>query len=433
MRKEIITRIIVWIIAIALLLGGSYAVYKFVLNREQVSEEPGVSYAINTNSFEGVVVYGETLDLSLIKIIKNENGVTTEIPVDASMVTTPVDTARVGATVLKLSYEGQEFSVPVAVKYRVQFATGDNVFETIYTLSATDIEKIEAPQKEGYTFTGWSTEIPDILFDNMNLVATYEAIIPSLPTVEATYGDALASIKLPENAAGAWKLDYAEGTVGNAGRRTFDVSFIENGTNAVLKTAKLIVNVARRAVKIDVFADLTYNGKRQEPTYKTDIDVKVSAWWDGNKNYTDAGEYSYHFEVDDSNYIGEAKGTFIIKPAVITVEIKDAQILSDDALPKIEYQISEFEGMSQEALAEFIGLTIVYPQKVVVGEHKITAKASNPSIQLEVKEGTLKVVQATLEGIGEPVLLSKVATYEDLIGSIGFEMHPNGKWIWGDP
>ena len=309
MRKEIITRIIVWIIAIALLLGGSYAVYKFVLNREQVSEEPGVSYAINTNSFEGVVVYGETLDLSLIKIIKNENGVTTEIPVDASMVTTPVDTARVGATVLKLSYEGQEFSVPVAVKYRVQFATGDNVFETIYTLSATDIEKIEAPQKEGYTFTGWSTEIPDILFDNMNLVATYEAIIPSLPTVEATYGDALASIKLPENAAGAWKLDYAEGTVGNAGRRTFDVSFIENGTNAVLKTAKLIVNVARRAVKIDVFADLTYNGKRQEPTYKTDIDVKVSAWWDGNKNYTDAGEYSYHFEVDDSNYIGEAKGT----------------------------------------------------------------------------------------------------------------------------
>ena len=433
MRKEIITRIIVWIVTIVIILLGGYAVKEFVIDRPVEPEAPSVEYTLDTNAFGGVAIYNETIDLSKLTITKTENGVTTEIPVDASMVTTPVDTTRVGASMLKLSYEGQEFSVPVTVKYKIQFATSDGVFETIYTLNSSELDKIEAPEKEGYTFSGWSTEIPDILFNNMDLVATYEAIIPSLTTIEATYGDALAGIKLPENAAGAWKLDYAEGTVGNAGRRTFDVSFIENGTNKVLKTAKLIVNVARRAVKIDVFADFTYNGKRQEPTYKTDIDVKISAWWDGNKNYTDAGEYSYHFEVDDSNYVGEAKGTYTIKPAVVTVEIKDAQIFANEALPKIEYQISGFEGMSQEQLAEFVGLTIVYPQSVVVGEHKITAKASNPSIQLEVKDGTLKVIQATLEGIGDPVLLSKVATYEDLIGSIGFEMHPNGKWIWETP
>ena len=433
MRKEIITRIIVWIVTIVIILLGGYAVKEFVIDRPVEPEAPSVEYTLDTEAFGGIVVYNETIDLSKLTITKTENGVTTEIPVDASMVTTPVDTTRVGASMLKLSYEGQEFSVPVTVKYKVQFATDDGVFETIYTLSSSELDEIEAPKKEGYTFSGWSKEIPDILFENMYLVANYEAIIPSLPTIEATYGDKLADIKLPDNAAGAWKLDHAEGTVGDAGRRTFDVSFIEKETNEVLKTAKLIVNVARRAVKIDVFADFTYNGKRQEPTYTTDIDVKISAWWDGNKNYTDAGEYSYHFEVDDSNYVGEAKGTYVIKPAVVTVEIKDAQIFANEALPKIEYQISGLEGMSQEQLAEFVGLTIVYPQSVVVGEHKITAKASNPSIQLEVKDGTLKVIQATLEGIGDPVLLSKTATYEDLIGSIGFEMHPNGKWIWETP
>ncbi len=433
MRKEIITRIIVWIVTIALIILGGFAVNEFVLNREEKPEEPSVSYALNTESFDGIVAYGETIDLSLIKITKTENGVSTDIPVDASMVTTPVDTTRTGAAMLTLSYEGKEFPVPITVKYKVQFATDDGVFETIYTLSSSELDGVKAPEKEGYTFAGWSTEIPDVLFENMHLVANYEAIIPSLPTIEATYGDLLANIKLPDNAAGAWKLDSAEGTVGNAGRRTFDVSFVENGTNKMLKTAKLIVNVAKRAVKIDVFADFTYNGKRQEPTYTTDIDVKITAWWDGNKNYTDAGEYSYHFEVDDSNYIGEAKGTYTIKPAVVTVEIKDDQIFANEALPQIEYQISGFEGMSQEELAEFVGLAIVYPQSVVVGEHKITAKASNPSIQLEVKEGTLKVIQATLEGIGDPVLISKVATYGDLIGSIEFEGHPNGKWIWETP
>ena len=434
MKREVITRIIVWIVTVAILIAGAFGVKKLIdNNNQQQQQEEGISCVLNTEDFDGVVAYGDTIDLSLIKITKTENGVSTDIPVDASMVTTPVDTTRVGASMLKLSYEGQEFSVPVTVKYKVQFATDDGLFETIYTLSSSELDEIEAPKKEGYTFSGWSKEIPDILFENMYLVANYEAIIPSLTTIEATYGDKLADIKLPDNAAGAWKLDHAEGTVGDAGRRTFDVSFIEKETNKVLKTAKLIVNVARRAVKIDVFADFTYNGERQEPTYTTDIDVKIAAWWDGNKNYTDAGEYSYHFEVDDSNYVGEAKGTYVIKPAVVTVEIKDAQIFANEALPKIEYQISGLEGMSQEQLAEFVGLTIVYPQSVVVGEHKITAKASNPSIQLEVKDGTLKVIQATLEGIGDPILLSKTATYEDLIGSIGFEMHPNGKWIWETP
>ena len=436
MKKEIIKRIIVWIATVAIFLAGGTAVAKVISNSNNQPSVPDMTYELNTEEFEGVIAYGDTIDLSLITIMITENGVTTEVPVDASMITTHVDTTRVGTVMLDLNYAGKTFSIPVSVKYKVDFVVDGEVFKTIYTLNAAELASVIAPQKEGYTFSGWSSEIPDVLFENMTLTANYEANIPELSTIEATYGDELANITLPSNAAGAWQFDNAEGTVGNAGKRTFGVSFIAKGTDTVLKKAELTVNVAKREVKFDVFADFTYNGTRQEPTYTTDVDVKVSTWLDGDKNYTDAGEYNYHFEVDDLNYTGEAKGTYVIKPATVTVKIEDQQILANEALPKAEYQIIGFEGMSQEELAELIGLTIVYPDAVVVGEHKITAKASNPSIQLVVEEGTLTVTTATIEGIGEPKPIDGEnwkATFGDLLSSVEFASHPNGKWAWETP
>ena len=438
MKRAIITRIIVWIATIAVVTAGGFAAVKVIENiNNQQQQEESISYELNTESFEGIVAYGDTIDLSLIKITKTENGVTTEIPVDASMVTTHVDTTRVGVTTLKINYAGKTFPVPVTVKYKIQFTVGDQVLDTVYTLTASDLEKIEAPQKEGYTFTGWSTEIPDVLYENMNLTAKYEAIIPELSAVDATYGDQLADIVLPANAAGAWQFDNAEGTVGNAGKKTFDVSFIEKETNAVLKTAKLTVNVAKREVEINVFADFTYNGQRQEPTYQINVEgLKVYTWLDDEKNYTDAGEYTYHFEINDPNYAGEAKGTYEIKKAVVAVKIKDASIFTNEAIPKMDYEFVGLEGMNKEQLAELIGLTIVYPESVVLGEHKVGAVASNPSVILQVQEGTLKVIQATLEGIGEPKTPDGKpwkATYEDLLGDVEFAAHPNGKWVWATP
>ncbi len=432
MRKEIIKRIIVWVTTVVLLLAGGVTVGTIISNLPE-EEEPNISYALNTENFEGLITYGEEIDLSLITITKTENGVSTDIPVDLSMVTTHVDTTRVGASVLELRYEGQEFSVPVTVKYKIQFKVDGEVVDTIHALTSSELDEITPPQKEGYTFSGWSKEIPDVLYENMVLTAIYQADIPALRPIDATYGDNLADITLLSTPAGAWRFDDAEGTVGNAGKRTFDVSFIENGTNAVLKTGKLTINVAKREVKIDVFADFTYNGTRQYPTYKTDVDVDVVSWPDGDKNYTDVGEYSYHFEIDDPNYTGEAKGTYVIKKAVVTVKINSYNIKANEAFPKAEYEISGFEGMGKEELAEFIGLSIIYPDAVVIGVHTITAKASNPSIQLEVEEGTITVEQAAFDGIGDPNPVTKVATYGDLLGSIEFASHPNGKWVWETP
>ena len=77
MRKEIITRIIVWIATIALIAAGGFAVVKVVENiNNQQQQEESIGYELNSEKFEGVVAYGETIDLSLIKIIKTENGVT---------------------------------------------------------------------------------------------------------------------------------------------------------------------------------------------------------------------------------------------------------------------------------------------------------------------------------------------------------------------
>ena len=258
MKKEIIKRIIVWVITAVLVIGGGVAVGTIISNIPE-EEESNISYALNTENFDGIVAYGDEMDLSLITITKTENGVSTEIPVDASMVTTHVDTTRVGNATLKLNYAGETFSVPVTVKYKVQFKIGDEIVETFYALTASELLGVQVPQKDGYTFAGWSTDIPAVLFENMELTATYQANIPALPTINATYGDKLADIVLPSAPAGAWCFNNAEGTVGNAGKRTVDVSFIENGTNNVLKTAKLIINVAKREVNITVSADFTYN------------------------------------------------------------------------------------------------------------------------------------------------------------------------------
>lgn len=433
MRKVIITKSIVWIAVIAMIFTGLFVLASCNTNRN----DDDATYKLNLDSFDGIVAYGESIDLSLIKITKTENGESTDIPVDVSMVTTHVDTTRVGITILKLNYAGEMFVVPITVMYRIEFVANGEVFQTIYTMNSSELKEITAPEKEGYTFLGWSAEIPDIIFENMTLTAIYEANIPELSPIDATYGDKLADITLPTAAAGAWRFDDAEGTVGDAGKRTHNVSFIENGTNAVLKTAKLTVNVAKRQVAIDVFADFTYNGNRQEPIYTVEVEgLTVYAWLDDDKNYTDAGEYNYHFEINDPNYAGEAKGTYEIKKAVVTIKIEDKEIFTNDAIPNMEYEFFGLEGISKEELAEVIGLTIIYPESVKVGEYQITAVASNPNFILEVEEGTLRVVQATLEGIGEPKTpdgSAWVVTYETILGSVEFAVHPNGRWTWKTP
>ena len=419
-------RIIVWITVLTLVLAGVFA-----MNACNKTDDNGVTYELNLKNFSGIVAYGEEVDLSSITIIKTEEGVATEVPVDPSMVTTPVDTSKVGAKLLKLNYSGQTFHVPVVVKYKVQYLADNLELKTMYVLSAAELEAVDAPKKDGYVFSGWSSEIPDIITDNITLSAVYTPFIPELSEMEATYGDKLTSVQLPSTVVGAWQFDAPEGTVGNAGEQTFDVRFVMYETGEVLQRASLTVHVAKKEVVFsDVVTSFVYDGEEHKPTFTTNVPVQVDFYASGNANYIDAGTYEYYFEVNDPNYSGELVGTFVITPAKVTVKIGDYTILSNEVLPEIEYTV---EGFDQEKLY-LLDLVITNPEDFagIVGTHTLTATTLNPNVELVVENGTLVINSTTLD-VTAPTLLDYTVCYGDEVGVIGFHSHPNGKWIWKSP
>ncbi|MBO7273445.1 MAG: hypothetical protein J6V22_01180, partial [Clostridia bacterium] len=147
-------KILVWISIVTLIFAGVFA-----MNACQKTGDDGATYTLNLDNFDNVTAFGEDLDLSRITIVKTENGVSTEIALDDTMVST-IDTSKIGARVLKINYAGQTFSVPVVVKYRIQYLVDDVAYNTQYVLNSSELEAVEAPEKDGYVFAGWSAEIP---------------------------------------------------------------------------------------------------------------------------------------------------------------------------------------------------------------------------------------------------------------------------------
>lgn len=425
MKRQIIVRIVVCMIAITLLCAGIFA-----LNAcGKKTGDDGATYQLNLSNYDGIAVYGEPMDLSRITLTRTEGDQVTEIPVDASMITTHVDTTKVGAKLLKLNYAGKNFQVPVIVKYKVQFRVDGTEIQTFYVLDAAELEEVTVAQKPGYVFEGWSQEIPEIITDNMTFDAVYTPEIPVVSDVLATYGDALSGIQLPSTAVGAWQFDHAEGTVGDAGNNKFSISFISYETGEALATGAVTVRVAKKEVAFfDVVDSFTYNGLMQRPTYKTDVPVNVMFYQYPDPNYTDAGIYEYYFEVDDPNYKGTLVGSYEIKPAHVTVKINSYTIFFNEEIPAIGYQVLGFDNV------DLLGLSITNPEDVVtgVGVYTLTATTNNKNVVLTVEEGTLTVNATTFE-VADPTISTNLATYGDLISTITFSDHPNGKWTWKNP
>ena len=392
-------------------------------------EDNDVLYELDSEGFDSTVVFGESIRLDGLKIVKTENGTATDIPVDASMITTAANTSKVGATEMKITYEGHTFTVPVSVKYRVILKVDGEVLDTLYVMTGAELADITAPEKSGYVFAGWDPEIPGTLDGNLTLEATYTEAVPALTELYATYGDKLGDIALPSNAAGKWVFNTPEATVGDAGVREAAVSFVLNSGSEVLKTGTVKITVAKRTVSFtDVVTSFVYNGAKQIPTYTADADVDIIFFEETGSNYTDAGTYSYYFEVDDPNYEGELEGTYEITKADVTVKINSYTILASEAFPEITYTVSGFANTS------LLGLTVTDPDDVVngAGIYNLTATASNPNVNLTVEPGTLTVVSTVLD-VGAPTLSSQIAIYEDKISAITLGSHPNGIWTWQNP
>ena len=419
-------KIALWLLTLALTFAGLAALSgcQFIEN-----DSDDALYVINTDEFNSTVVYGESVSLDGLKIVQTKEGVTTEIPVNASMITEPADVNHVGATEMKVTYDGHEFSVPVSVKYRVTLKADGEIIETLYVMTAAELASISAPEKAGYIFDGWNPEIPNTLTENITLEAKYIGAAPALTELKATYGDKLGDLTLPSTAAGKWVFNTPDNTVGDAGKREAAVSFVLNSTGEVLKTDVVKINVAKRTVNFtNVKTNFVYNGQKQIPTYEADADVEVIFFEESGANYTDAGTYSYYFEVDDPNYVGELVGSYEISKADATVKINSYTIISNEPFPKVEYEVIGFTD------ASILGLTVTNPEDVVngAGIYTLTATASNPNVNLTVEHGTLTVISAILD-VGAPKLSSTTVFYDDSINAITFESHPNGLWSWQEP
>lgn len=419
-------KIALWLLTLALTFAGLAALSgcQFIEN-----DSDDTLYVINTDEFNSTVVYGESVSLDGLKIVQTKDGVTTEIPVNTSMITAPADVNRVGVTEMKVTYDGHEFSVPVSVKYRVTLKADGEIIETLYVMTAAELASISAPEKAGYIFDGWNPEIPNTLTENITLEAKYIGAAPALTELKATYGDKLGDLTLPSTAAGKWVFNTPDNTVGDAGKREAAVSFVLNSTGEVLKTDVVKINVAKRTVNFtDVSKSLVYNGEKQIPTYTADANVNIVFYEESGFNYTDAGIYPYYFEVNDPNYEGELEGTYEITKASVTIKIGSYTILASEKLPEITYEILGFENES------ILGLSVTDPEDVVngAGVYTLTATVSNPNVDLTVENGTLTVISTVLD-VGAPKLSSSTATYGDKLSTLTFETHHNGRWAWQTP
>ena len=466
-------RIIVWITVITLILTGVFAMN--ACNKK--TDTSGITYELNASGMENgilTVTYGATQEeyLKGITITRTENGVSTEVPVEPSMVTAHIDTSKIGTQRLQVNYSGQTFHVAVVVKYKVEFVVNGSVYQTFYGINRDEISKaleaelrkslgigetdssfkapqkldelMPAPQMPGYNFSGWlegsaiAERLPTILNQNTTYTASYNAIIPELSAIDAVYGDQLAAIQLPYTVAGEWRFVNAEGTVGDATEEgtLFDVVFVEYATGNVLAEDKVTVFVEKKKVTFtDVVETFIYNGKVQLPTFKTDapeLNVDHIMFYENpTLNYTDAGVYEYSFVIVDNNYEGMIEGTYQIKPVDITfiIKLEKNEIYVGEAIPEIEFVMVGVEGLNFEEIAQFLSVTDINNIVSGAGEYTITATSTSSNINLTVVPATLIIHSGDLV-VDVPVLN---AIYNDKVGSITFPDNPYGWWEWVSP
>lgn len=288
-------RIIVWITVLSMIIAGVFAMN--ACNRK--TDANGVTYEVNTPARDElsrvIITYGEQPEdyLSRITITKIENGVSSTVPVEPSMMVTTIDTSVVDGSgqILQFTYSGQMFSIPVVVKYKVEFVANGIAYRTYHVHNKVGLDNIKslleeearaasdlgdkfnpnklklhellvAPEKAGYNFVGWSFDDPDtakkvkiennfisVINDNVTYTAVYEpemSEIPALSVIDAIYGENLADVKLPSSELGQWQFKDAEGTVGNVGENTFEVQFVESATGNVLAEGTVVINVVKQ-------------------------------------------------------------------------------------------------------------------------------------------------------------------------------------------
>ena len=291
---------------------------------------------------------------------------------------------------------------------------------------------------------------------------------PVLPTdaYEATYGDLLSTITLPngwafnpifEGEEGA-EVEVQDPTVGNAGTNTFNVTYTpEDPDNYNTASGTVTVNVARKDVSdkpleelvdisIEMDEELVYNGTTREPVITPKTDVTVSKEITYSKYDKEAGSYKQIAEIPSDvgdyraiikiegseNYtgsIGEETVYYSITQRPIT--IKPTSQSGDNATAtygdeNIEVKQGEYTyttattenafGLLEELGHKLEGVILITPT--------LTEARSKGLYDIEVDPENVKIVVKTegTDAIVKDVTANYIINYEKL--EDGFEIKP---------
>ena len=455
--KQIFSRVLLLLLITAAILGLSSCTIFF--------EQEEDIYKFDSSRFDREVVFGEELDIDSLSIeVFGSDGVKKKtLTVTESMVIKG-DTDTIGDHELVIEYGGERWTVMYTVFYEIKFTVPDDPTQSSTQLvsSVDEIIMPDDPAISGSTFIGWSKKIPAELTGNMELFAIFADRI-TIPKFEATYGDKLSSLDLPEvnDAKWEWVDDPDTTFVGNAteGRspNSFQILYIPNNDELDPIEFTTTVSVKKKTLTFTLPTSVEYDPDAQKYNFlgmytltgfvAGEEDYKPRVILLGDNNVSEIGKYSYTLGVADSNYRGDYVGYFEITPIKLTIDViwksgNDVEtIIYGGQLPEYEYKVKDKDGNEYtEFLSSDLKVTVHTPA-LEVGTHYLTATLSDEVADdidytkyysVNVNSAKL-IVESKVMNPGDPKLAEEYVIYfGDTLSEIQFAYHPNGSWAWVD-
>ena len=334
MRKGKITTIICLSVTMIFVLSLVF-LYQF-LNK----------YELDCKAFDATIELDGDVNVDDIKIY---NSLTNkQINSDEYKIVKCDDTTTIGEKTLIIRYKDKNYTVHFSVKYKIEFLQDNNVINTQYVNSATEIVLPDNPIKSGYEFIGWDKEIPTNLEDNIQFNAIFSSLTLEVPILEdksVDYDTSLKDINLASNENGSWVfVDDLSTKVGNVGKHEFNVKFVPATTELVEQFSKITINVKAKKLLFNITnSTFTYDGEEHFPSYTLPQDVKVNVL--GNPE-TEVSEtpYEYALIIDDDNYYGSYYGEFSIEKASVVIKLEDKEVDYNQSF-EMNYTVEGFKNI----------------------------------------------------------------------------------------
>ena len=456
--KQILYRVLLLLAITATIIGLS-ACTLFIETEEYI-------YKFDSSRFDREVVYGEELDLDSLSIeVFTSTGESKGfVPVTESMVVSG-NTTTIGDQTLVIEYGEERWTVMYTVFYEIKFTVSHDPTQSSTQLvtEASEIVMPDDPTMSGNTFIGWSEKIPAELTGNMELVAIFNDRI-SVPKFQATYGDKLSSLELPEVSGGKWQwVDDPNTLVGNAteGRspNSFQILFVPNNTDLDPIEYTSTISVSKKTLIFSAPTSVEYDPDANKYNFNDmytltgfiegEEEYKPRVILLGDNNVSEIGKYSYTLGVADNNYRGEYVGYFEIKPIEIVIDIvwnsgNDIEtIIYGDSLPGYGYTVKKSDGTEYTKFISSDLKVNIHKPVLEVGTHTISASLYDDNASKDGIDSTKYykvivheiqvVVESKVMNPGAPVFEEEyIVRYGDTLGEFKFAYHPNGSWAWVD-